>query len=204
MNHSISGKVKLGGLALVAAASVAMASVTFDFGTGVGFVGKGDIQNAFGLNNPQVQQALSSCASDPSSCPLSFSHTATDVYEAVCTFITAEGKPGQKTHNITIPRHTNINAAIAFDTRKHSQIDGFNLTGNGDTTHGGDVPVVGQACVPDSGGQNGVWTSVTLISSSGDSLNACMTTVTISGKGKNTTTTITESCVSIYTLVPAV
>jgi hypothetical protein len=201
MKQSISRQVKWSGLALAAAASLAMATVVFDFSTGVGFVGKGDIQNAFSLNNPQLQQALNSCAGDASSCPLSFSHTANDVYEAVCTFTTGTGTRGQKTHNITIPRHTNINAAVAFDARKNNQIDGFNLTGDGNTTHGADVPVVGQPCV-EEGGNGGVWTSVVLVSSSGDSLNACMTSVTITGKGKNTTTTITESCVSIYSITP--
>lgn len=32
----------------------ALATVTFDPGTGTGFVGKGDVQNAFGWNNAQL------------------------------------------------------------------------------------------------------------------------------------------------------
>src|SRR5688572_20585347 len=44
--------------ALVATLSIiAFAAVTFDPATGAGFVGKGDVQLALGLNNAQVQNA---------------------------------------------------------------------------------------------------------------------------------------------------
>ena len=42
----------IGALLLVLPAA---ASVTFDPATGTGFVGKGDVQSAFGWNNPQLQ-----------------------------------------------------------------------------------------------------------------------------------------------------
>jgi len=50
------------GLALVAmfvAAGAVFAAVTYDPATGVGFVGKGDVQLAFNLNNKQLQQNAS-------------------------------------------------------------------------------------------------------------------------------------------------
>lgn len=43
-------------LAAATLATVAIAAVTFDPVTGTGFVGKGDVQTAFGWNNQQLQQ----------------------------------------------------------------------------------------------------------------------------------------------------
>lgn len=37
--------------------TAAYAAVTFDEETGTGFVGKGDVQEAFGWNNAQLQQS---------------------------------------------------------------------------------------------------------------------------------------------------
>ena len=43
-------------MAVISLATVAIfASVTFDSSTGTGFVGKGDVQLALGLNNAQMQ-----------------------------------------------------------------------------------------------------------------------------------------------------
>ena len=42
-------------ITLFAAAGVASAAVTVDFDTGTGFVGKGDVQDALGWNNAQLQ-----------------------------------------------------------------------------------------------------------------------------------------------------
>ena len=84
--------------------------------------------------------------------------------------MTGEGTRGERTHDIDIPRHTSVSSAIQYDARTHRQIDGFILTGFGATTNEGTIPVVGEACVAeDSDGiaQDGTWTSVTLVSSTG-------------------------------------
>ena len=153
----------LGGLIAVfvlAFAGVASATVTFNPATGTGFVGKGDVQLAFGWNN----QALQANASG-----VTFTYNATDTYSATCSFVTGAGTRGEQTHNVDIPRHTSVNSAIQYDARTHKQIDGFNLTGLGATTTDGTVPVVGEACVANDGGvnQNGTWSAVTLVSSTG-------------------------------------
>jgi opacity protein-like surface antigen len=43
------------GIALATISTAAVAAVTFDPATGTGFVGKGDIQLAFGWNNKAAQ-----------------------------------------------------------------------------------------------------------------------------------------------------
>ena len=54
---SFAKQLKFAGLALALASSSALASVTFDPVTGIGFVGKGDVQYTFGLNNHAMQAA---------------------------------------------------------------------------------------------------------------------------------------------------
>jgi hypothetical protein len=154
------------GIALVAmlvAATAAFATVTFDPATGKGFVGKGDVQLAFGWNNAQLQA---------NGKLVSFTFNDTATYSAVCTFTTGEGTPGEQTHNISIPRHTSVISDVQYDARTHKQIDGYILKGFGATTPEGTVPVVGDACVGNDGGvaQNGTWSSVTLVSTSGGAL----------------------------------
>jgi hypothetical protein len=148
------------GMALVAmlvAAGAVYATVTFDPATGKGFVGKGDVQLAFGWNDAQLQKNASG---------VSFTYDRTDTYEAVCTFITGEGTRGEQTHNVTHTTSTAVNSSVAYENRLNpkSKITGFNLTGFGATTETGTVPVVGGAC-PGNEGTEGTWSSVTLVSS---------------------------------------
>jgi hypothetical protein len=132
--------------------------VTFDPSTGTGFVGKGDVQLAFGWNNAQVQVNAAG---------VTFTYGQIATYDAVCTWTTGEGTRGEQIHNVTHTRTTGINTAVTYDARTHKQIDGFNLTGFGSIGEGGDpVPVVGGAC-PGNPGTGGVWTSVTLTGSTG-------------------------------------
>jgi hypothetical protein len=149
-------------VAVAAIATAAWATVTFDPSTGIGFVGNGDVQSAFGWNS----QALQANATG-----VSFTYNATDTYSATCTWVTGEGTRGEQTHNVDIPRHTSVNDTVAYGTRKNTQNDvtGFNLTGFGITSIDGTVPVVGDPCVgnPDGVNFNGTWTAVTLVSSTG-------------------------------------
>jgi len=138
-------------LGLAVAASFANAAVTFDSGTGAGFVGKGDVQLAFGWNNAALQSKASA---------LGFSYNLSTEYEAVCTWTTAEGKRGEKTHNVTHTKPYAVTSALSFDARTQSQITGFFLKGFKDgLPEVGTEPVVGAAC-PGNEGTDGVWTNV--------------------------------------------
>lgn len=145
-------------VALAMTATAAFAAVTFDSATGKGFVGKGDIQVPWGWNDKQLQTNAGG---------VTFSYDATENYEAVCTFVTGEGTRGEKTHNVARESSTAVNSQVAYENRTNpkSKITGFNLTGLGQTTESGVVPVVGGAC--DGGPNGGSWTSVELVSSEG-------------------------------------
>jgi hypothetical protein len=149
---------------LAAAAATAMistaayAAVTFDADTGTGFVGKGDVQLAFGWNNAALQKNAAG---------VTFVYNAVDTYEAICTWTTGEGTRGEKTHNGERKRTSGVNSSIAYDARVRNQITGFNLTGFRETsTIGQDAPVVGDPC-PGNQGHEGVWTSVEQTGSTG-------------------------------------
>jgi hypothetical protein len=154
---------KLATVAAAAASTVllagpASAAVNFDPATGTGFVGKGDVQLAFGWNNPQLQTNASG---------VTFSYSATDTYEAVCTWTTLQGPKGTKTHNVDHKRTAGLNSVVAYDARVRSQITGFKLNGFGATVESGEVPVENGPCVG-SEGHDGTWTAVTLIDSTSD------------------------------------
>lgn len=150
---------------VVAAASAAFATVSFDPTSGTGFVGKGDVQTAFGWNNAKLQQNAGG---------VSFSFNDVATYLATCTWQTGNPDRPQslKTHNVDIPRHTRVNSSLQYDARTHKQIDGFLLNGYGQTSTEGTVPVVGGACVGNEEGidHNGQWSAVELVGSSGGTL----------------------------------
>jgi hypothetical protein len=137
-----------------------LATVTFDPNTGTGFVGKGDVQSAFGWNNAQAQLHGTE---------ITFTFNSTDTYSATCEFFTGPDQHRVQ-HDVTIPRHVSVNGTITYDARTHKQIDGYILTGFGEgSTSGGTVPVVGEICVAGPGiAQDGTWVEVTLVSSGGD------------------------------------
>jgi len=146
------------GAALIFATAIASASVTFDPNTG-GFVGKGDVQLAFGWNNAKLQQNASG---------VTFSYDAVDTYSATCTWVTGEGTKGEKIHNVEHNRRASVASTVAFDARKHSQIDGFILAPAGASDTNGVAPVVGAPCVSENGnGNDAKWSAVTLVSSTG-------------------------------------
>lgn len=83
------------------------ASVTFDPTTGAGFVGKGDVQTAFGWNN----QALQANAAD-----VTFSYNAVDTYSATCSWITGVGLPASRRTTSTFRGTWFILHMIALET----------------------------------------------------------------------------------------
>jgi len=145
-------------VAMLVASTAAIAAVQFDPTTGTGFVGKGDVQLAFGWNNKQLQTN----AKD-----VTFSYNATDTYDVTIEFDSGNpDKPKTITHHtVTQDKATNVSSSVAFDPRVKNQITGFNLTGLGSTTTTGDqIPAVGDSC---PNGFNCVVTDVQLVSSTG-------------------------------------
>lgn len=116
---------------LVAAAATAListaalASVTFNFDTGVGFVGKGDVQTAFGWNNAQAQNNAPG---------VTFTVNLENSWE--CDKIVTLGNGD--THEITIEHNSDTTGVIDSLNRTHNQVDGFILQGYSSTqTTGG-------------------------------------------------------------------
>lgn len=147
--------------ALATVSTAALAIVTFDYGSGTGFVGKGDVQLKYGWND----QALQSKAGG-----VSFFVAKQEEYKFDCTFTVEVGR-----EKVREPRTQNrgstvaVNSSISFETRKNAQskITGFTLIGLGaETSSDGAVPVEGGRC---PGGQfnDGVISDVELNSSEG-------------------------------------
>lgn len=144
--------------AVAAIATAAYATVTFDPNTGTGFVGKGDLQLAFGWNNAAAQQNIPS---------VTFTYASQETYTAVCTWTTGEGTNGERVHNVDHNKTVGVSGQVQYSVRQHQQIDGIYLTGfTGTLSESGTVPVVGGPC-PGNPGTDGTWSSVTLTSSSG-------------------------------------
>ncbi len=151
-------------LAAVAAtamiSSAAFAAVTFDSSTGVGFVGKGDVQVPFGWNNKTLQNNATG---------VTFEYRSTDTYEAECEFFTGPDK-NRTRHTNDVELVTGVSGSVDGDPRQgKSQFTGFNLKGFiGDpTVVGGTIPVVGEACKTGTGNSESQWLSVDKISSTG-------------------------------------
>src|SRR5688572_8608251 len=106
------------GAALAVVSTAAMASVSFDDTTGTGFVGKGDVQLAFGWNNKAAQDNAKSVV---------FSYEVEDTYDVTCEWVTVTGGPNSKTifHDVTVPRHVKINSAVNYDARQRNQYTGY-------------------------------------------------------------------------------
>jgi hypothetical protein len=147
--------------ALFAVAAFANAAVTFDPATGTGFVGKGDVQLAFGWNNAQLQSNASG---------VSFSYQLRQDYVAVCTWTTGEGTRGEKEHNVSHTEKYSVVGSISYDARVRNQITGFILTGIvGTASSIGTAPVYGGPC-PGNEGTDGTWSAVTPVGTGVDGL----------------------------------
>lgn len=140
-------------------ATAAMAAVSFDETTGTGFVGKGDVQLAFGWNNRALQTNASG---------VSFTYKAEETYSYGCTFTIVIGRDRTPTpQTVTRGKETAVNGTIVFEARSRNQINGFNLTGFGTTTvTGGEEPVEGGYC-PGGPLNDGTISNVVLTSSTG-------------------------------------
>jgi hypothetical protein len=146
----------LAALAAAAFTTAVMAAVTFDPATGTGFVGKGDVQLAFGWNNNQLQTNASG---------VGFTYEAESRYAYTCTWITGDGKPGEKEHEVTLKKTSSVNSTVDYTARERNQINGFILNGYGSEVTTQPVPVVGGSCLGE--GTNGTITAVQTLYSNG-------------------------------------
>jgi hypothetical protein len=147
-------------IALAATATAALAIVTFDPGTGAGFVGKGDVQIAFGWNNAQLQNRAGG---------ITFTYNDSATFDVRCEWNTETGNDSIIHHDITVPRHRNISAAIEYDARVRTQITGFKLKKfASNLIIDGNVPQVGDTCPGNS--DHGLVTEVTPTGSTGGGL----------------------------------
>jgi len=139
------------GLAFVATAAVA--SVTFYPATGTGFVGKGDVQSAFGWNNAALQQNING---------ISFTYNSTVTYSGTCFWVTGP-EQNRKEHTVEHKKSTNVAGKVQWDARTHHQVDGIYLTGFGDSVEsGGQIPVIGSPC-PGNPGTGAVYIDVQVV-----------------------------------------
>jgi hypothetical protein len=130
------------GAALLVAGAASASAYTMD-ASGVGWVGKGEVQTAYGWNNKTMQNNVGG---------VTFVYDSTATYEVRCEF----DNPGGH-HVITQTKSTGVNATVGSEARKNSQgkdgpMTGWYLTGFGETTtQGGEVPAVGDGCPGNSG-----------------------------------------------------
>lgn len=139
----------VGIIAALAFAGVAAATVTFDPSSGNGFVGKGDVQTAFGWNNATAQAQANNVS-------FSMSQVTSTDYAVTCEWDTGTI---HLVHHVQTTQHS-VSDTLAYDVTKANRsnpqgsLTGYNLTGlgTGTTTPSGDpIPAVGEDCPGNSG-----------------------------------------------------
>lgn len=119
---SFSSRIKLAGLALAVVSSVATATITFDSTTGIGFVGKGDVQYTFGGMNNAWAQSVSPF--------VRFRATSTVVAEQTWEchrFVPGNGN--EIIHERTVTTTTASEGVVTTIARLKNQFTGFILAG---------------------------------------------------------------------------
>ncbi|MDP3892859.1 hypothetical protein [Nocardioides sp.] len=99
-------------------ATAASAAVTFDPGTGTGFVGKGDVQTALGLNNNAVQNTAVS---------FSYQGVTAQSWSCVKTVVTGNGEENVITQERAVT--TSTTGVVSSVERVRNQITGYHLEG---------------------------------------------------------------------------
>jgi opacity protein-like surface antigen len=132
-------KMIIAAAAAALASTAAYAAVTFEPSTGAGFVGKGDVQLAYGWNNSALQNKAAA---------VSFNYVENDHYDVTCEWDTVTGGKKSKTihHSVTVKRKTKLNSAVAYDLRLRNQITGFTLKGFSSSDTTGTEPSIGDTC----------------------------------------------------------
>lgn len=121
---------------IISSAAVAAVNLTISGNTISGFVGKGDVQTAYGINNATMQLHAEGTT---------FVYSDLQNYEYVCTWTTGEGTRGEKVHNVTRTRSGGLTSTIMGDPRKTGQWTGWNVSGTL-SGNSADVPAVGALC----------------------------------------------------------
>lgn len=123
--------------------TAAFAAVTFDPATGTGFVGKGDVQLAYGWNNKGLQDNHTN---------VSFSYNSTTETTWTCTKLVTQGN-GVTHENVNVrSSETSTQGLVSHIARERNQITGFNITAfNGAVTTTTDGPAAGSCPANPSG-----------------------------------------------------
>lgn len=135
----------VGSIGLLGFAGAAIAAVTFDAADGTGFVGKGDVQLAYGWNNKQLQANASN---------VDFLYTDVTDYEYTCEGHLEGGNQGKgkgkgkKKVRSVLDTSTAISRDLTTATRHNPKgdINGFNLQGFEAILSQDDIPEVGETC----------------------------------------------------------
>ena len=147
--------------ALAFVSSAAFATVTGDATNGW-FVGKGDVQSAFGWNNETLQEEWNAGE-------ITFHYDTSADYDVVCGWDNPPSSHVQMHHQVTSTVNVGLNGTLAATGRTKNQITGFNVpapTGSAS----GNVPLVGDTCAADDVDGNhhtGTVDSVTPLGSNG-------------------------------------
>jgi hypothetical protein len=129
-------KLALATAAVAVFATAAFAAVVINE-DGSGFVGKGDIQNAFGWNNARFQENAEG---------VSFSYGATQSFDVTCQWFT--GPDGKEKEHISIIRDqaAEVTSTVAIqEIRRQAQYTGFFIQ-LGEVSESTELPVVGGPC----------------------------------------------------------
>ena len=105
--------------ALVGSATLAIAAVIFDPATGTGWVGKGDVQTAFGWNNAAMQR---------NHLAITFEYDATTTYTWTCQWTTGPDQ-NQTLHTQPRTKTHGVAGTIGNTDRRTGQWTGWFLTG---------------------------------------------------------------------------
>jgi hypothetical protein len=124
----------------LAISAPASAEVIFNPATGMGFVGKGDVQLAYGWNNRQL---------NTNAAGVTFQVRARATQDYVCSYpdrIRVDGAWVSTTDTAEREETAQVNASISYGARRNAQdsITGFSLTGISDL--GSDLVSVGDVC----------------------------------------------------------
>jgi len=129
--------VTLTAVVFLAFGNLSHAGIDYYPGVG-GFIGKGDVQAAFGFNNKQLQD---------NAADITFTYVSTDVYEGTCSFSAGNsGVVQTKSRQITL----GVDGTVESVSRKNSQdqVTGFILGAftEGSEIENGSVPSAGDPC----------------------------------------------------------
>lgn len=124
---------------MISGMAFAAADIYISGGAASGFVGKGDVQTTFGLNNAQIQKVHTEVKFD-----LDMSY---DAGSYVCVWTTGEGTRGEKEHRVTKKMKGSLFAALSSTDRKTGQWTGWNITGGNVEETGDGLKEAGDSCL---------------------------------------------------------